>query len=146
MQLDYRSVLIVSLLAIMQLLVPLAASAQDAAQESRICLPLEAHQAILLDLRELQGDGSPDSGLRARVRLLGRQLVLQDTQLRDLALAKDLAVQAKDTIEGSLGAAVRGKREAEESRDAWHRSPVLWFAVGVVGALAVAIAVDKIQE
>jgi hypothetical protein len=142
-----RSALIASLLALVQLLAPLAARAQDPAPAPEVCLPLPAHQAILADLRELRGDGSPQStGLRGRVRLLDEKLELQADQLRDLALAKDLAVQAKDAIEGSLEAAVRGKREAEESRDAWYRSPVLWFSLGVVGSLAIAIAVDKIQE
>lgn len=142
-----RSALIVSLLAVVSALAAPRAWAQDAQTPAQgVCLPLEAHQAILADLRELRGDGSPNSGLRARVRLLDLKLELQADQLRDTALAKDLAVQAKEAIEESLEAAVRGKREAEEARDAWHRSPVLWLGIGVLGSLAVAIAVDKIQE
>ncbi len=45
---------------------------------------------------------------------------------------RDLAVEARDRLDGIVVAAVRRAREAEESRDAWWRSPVLWIVVGVV--------------
>jgi predicted RNase H-like nuclease len=127
-------------------LVPAVAAAQEAPSPGpEVCLPLDAHHAILLDLRELQGkDGK--GGLRQRVKLLDEKIVLQAEQLTDLTLAKDRAVQAKQAIQKSLVAAIRGQRKAEEARDAWYRSPVLWFGAGVVGALAIAVVVDKIQE
>jgi len=109
------------------------------AQDSDVCLPLEAHQAILADLRELRGDGAPGAGLRGRVGLLDTKLTLQTAQLADLRLAEGLAVQAKQAAMAALTAAVRGQREAEESRDAWYRAPTLWFGTGLVGALVIAI-------
>jgi hypothetical protein len=44
---------------------------------------------------------------------------------------------------------MRRAREAEESRDAWHRSRVLWFAVGFIVAGAIvaltAYALDSVS-
>ncbi len=113
-----------------------------------VCLPVKAHRAILADILELRGDpDKPEStGLRGRVGLLDTELGLQRAQVVDLRLAKDLAVQAKETAQGALTAAAAGQRRAEESRDAWYRAPALWLATGVLGSLVIALAVDKIQE
>lgn len=124
---------------------PATAHAQDPAE---VCLPEPAHRAILADLLELQGDPeNPDStGLRGRVKLQDVAINLHAAQVVDLGHARDLAVQAKEAAQKSLVAAIRGKREAEESRDAWYRAPALWLGVGVLGSLVIAITVDKIQE
>lgn len=136
--------LLTAVLVLHAALPPAAALAQDASQP--VCLPTEAHQAILADLRELRGDGSPESGLRGRVRLLDAKLTLQDDQMRDLALAKDLAIQEATGVRKALLSAERGRRQAEESRDAWYRSPTLWFVTGLLSAVAVAIAADRLTS
>ncbi len=119
------------------------------AQEDKlVCIELSVHRKIAADLLELRGD--PDkpksTGLRGRVALLVVQADLHAAQVVDLTLARDLAVQGKEVAAGALTAAVAGKRKAEADRDAWHRSPTLWLALGVVGALVIAVTVDKIQE
>lgn len=132
------------LAVVLTLWLPAVAAGQDA--NSDVCLPLEAHQAILADLRELRGDGSPGAGLRGRVGLLDEKLTLQTAQLADLRLAEGLAVQAKQAAMAALTAAVRGQREAEESRDAWYRSPTLWFGAGVLGSLVIAITAHEVSR
>lgn len=115
------------------------------AQEAdEICLPLETHRAILADLRELHGDGSSDSGLRAHVKLLDNKLMMQAEQMADLRLAERLAASAKDAASQALLAAERGRREAEEARDAWYRAPMLWFGVGIVGTVVTAAVVGAL--
>jgi hypothetical protein len=63
-----------------------------------------------------------------------------------LRTSLDLAVESRDQAVGAIEAAVRGRREAEESRDAWHRSRVLWFGLGFVAALAVTYGAVKLIE
>lgn len=119
-----------------------------AAEDKPVCIELSVHRRIAADLLELRGD--PDkpksTGLRGRVILLDKLEVKQKWQIADLKLAKGLAVSAKEVAQAAIAASVRGKREAEEERDAWHRSPTLWLAIGVFGALVIAVTVDKIQE
>lgn len=125
---------------LVSLLAPLPAQTQDKPEpEGQVCLPLLAHQNIIVDLRELKP-------CRKRVRLLEDKLQLQVEQIADLALAQGLAVQAQETATTALTAAVRGKREAEESRDAWHRSRALWLTVGFVAGIAMAIVAAKIVK
>lgn len=104
-----------------------------------LCLPVEAHQRILADLRELEA-------LRVRTDLYNQAMALRDDQIVDLKISRDLAVQAQEELRSSLDSLARAKREAEESRDAWYRDPTVWFAAGVLGSLVIAIAADKIQE
>lgn len=72
-----------------------------------------------------------------------RQLGLLEDRLRlsderDALRAREaaLATQEAEAASEALEAAVRGRREAEEALDAWHRHPALWFAVGVVVSVA----------
>ena len=133
-------------LAALLALQPALAAGQDATPQDEpaaapepICLPLEVHQRITADLREL-------AALRERMKLYDQAVQLRDEQISDLKQARDLSVQAQTELRGSLDAMAAQKREAEESRDAWHRNPTLWLVVGVVGSLVIAITVDKLQE
>jgi hypothetical protein len=62
----------------------------------------------------------------------------------------ELAEEAERRATDALGAAVRGRREAEEDRDAWHRSPLLWAGIGVVLAVVVEVTavwlLDEVSE
>lgn len=58
-----------------------------------------------------------------------------ELQERRVALAEEEA----DTATGVLEEAVRGRREAEETLNAWHRSRALWFAVGAVVIIVVQV-------
>lgn len=125
---------------LLALLSPLPAQAQDEPDKAgQICLPLLAHQNIIADLRELKP-------CRGRVKLLEDKLTLQADQIADLELAQGLAVQGQELATGALTAAVRGKREAEESRDAWHRSRALWLVVGVIAGIAITIVAAKVVK
>jgi hypothetical protein len=77
--------------------------------------------------------------LTQRVRLLDQRLTLSDERdalrTRQVALAGEEARIASDALE----AAVRGRREAEEARDAWYRHPALWFTVGVVATVVLQV-------
>ncbi len=99
-----------------------------------IWMPSTAHRLILADLREI-----PEQ--RRRVKLLEEKLSLQTGNLKDLRLAVAVATEARKEAVGALGAAVRGKREAEEDRDSWLRSPVLWAGIGLAGGIAITVAV-----
>jgi hypothetical protein len=55
---------------------------------------------------------------------------------RLLALAEQGEMRASD----ALDRAVFSRQAAEQQRDAWHRSPALWFACGVVVATFAAAA------
>ena len=107
--------------------------------ETGIWLGLTAHQGILADLKELRIR-------RTEVELLAQKAAIRDAQLTDLRLAEALASKAQETSAKALSAAVRGKREAEEARDAWHRSPMLWTGVGVVLTLATVFATAQIAK
>lgn len=78
--------------------------------------------------------------------LLEQRLSIADErhglQERATALAREEAAEAR----GQLETALRRAREAEESRDAWYRSPTLWFVVGVVVTSAAAVALAAITR
>ena len=107
--------------------------------EQGIWFSLETHRLILADLRELPA-------LRSRVTLLDSKLALQAAQIADFRASVELAVQSRDQAVGALEEAVRRRREAEENRDAWHRSRVLWFGVGFVAALALTYGAVRAVE
>jgi hypothetical protein len=67
-----------------------------------------------------------------RVSLLAQRLQLSDERHQLMQRQVELANQATEAAEGALEAAVRGRRQAEEERDAWYRHPLLWVVVGVV--------------
>ena len=123
----------------------LPAIAQDAPQGAEVVrdgvegvwLPKAAHRLILGDLRVCREQGT-------RIKLLEQKLSLQSANMNDLRIANALAVQAKNEAMGALGAAVAGKRKAEADRDAWHRSRLLWAGIGVVGGVAVTIAITAL--
>jgi hypothetical protein len=66
------------------------------------------------------------------VRLLEERLSLSDRRDELRVFQVELAEKEAQTAAEALETAVRGRREAEESLGAWHRSRVLWFTVGVV--------------
>jgi len=82
-------------------------------------------RCILADLEELPH-------VRVRVTLLEERLTLRDEQVERLRRAVGLAAEEAQTAADALETAVRLRREAEDSARVWWRSPVLWFAVGVV--------------
>lgn len=85
-----------------------------------------------------------------RYRLLVRDLELRinasDALVDIVTEAGRVADEAREHAEEALQAAVRGRREAEEARDAWHRSRALWFAVGVVVSVAAGVGLAYIVD
>lgn len=104
-----------------------------------VWLPEAAHRLVLADLKELPLQ-------RKRVKLLEKELRLKDANLTDLRIGNAIVAQAKNEAKAALGAAVRGKREAEADRDAWHRARLLWAGIGVVGGIVIMVAVAKLME
>lgn len=76
-----------------------------------------------------------------RVRLLEQRIAVHLSVADHLTEAELLSRQIADQAGGALEAAERGRRQAEEDRDAWYRSPALWAGIGGVVVAAVAVAV-----
>lgn len=91
-------------------------------------------------VRCLLGDVEELRLLRDRVGLMDERLTLRDDQLRLSREALALGRAAEERATGALEAAVRRARQAEEDRDAWWRSPVLWFTVGAVLTIGLEVA------
>lgn len=87
--------------------------------------PMPIARLMLCEVRELR--------LRRReVTLTTGEISLWEQRVEFTERQRDLAVEARDHLEGVVVAATRRAREAEESRDAWWRSPILWVVVGVI--------------
>lgn len=74
--------------------------------------------------------------LSLQVQLLEQRREASDVLRDSLERRGDLAVQEAETAREGLQAARRALNRAEEDRDAWWRSPILWFVVGAVVAVA----------
>jgi len=74
--------------------------------------------------------------------LVDQELALWGQRVDNLHEQIGLMTQARTALETAIAAAERRARDAEAERDAWYRSPFLWFALGGVAAAAlVALAV-----
>jgi len=93
--------------------------------------PMPTARLMLCEVRELR--------LRRRgAELDARELGLWERRVELGQERLQLAVEARDELESVLEASERRARSAEEALNDWTRSPVLWFAVGVVAAVLVA--------
>lgn len=70
-----------------------------------------------------------------RIKLLDKKLKLQTEQLDLEKEAREIAAQEADIATGHLEAAERGRRQAEEDRDHWSRSRLLWVGVGATAVI-----------
>jgi len=104
-----------------------------------IWLPLESHRLVLADLKAL-------AETRTRVRLLEDKLVLREQQAVDLRAAADASEGMAKAATATLSASERRVREVEAERDAWHRAPLLWLGVGLVGGLGLALVAAKLAQ
>jgi len=100
--------------------------------EAGVWFRLDVARCLLGDVTELRL-------VRERVGLLDARLEIREEQITLTREALDLGRRAEERATGALEAAVRGRREAEEERDAWWRSPILWFAVGAVVTVALEV-------
>lgn len=84
--------------------------------------------------------------LISRVGLLEERLEASNDVIRLQKESVSLANKSRESAENSLGAAIKGKRLAEERLDHWTRSPYLWLGIGVIvtiGIMAGSAAVLK---
>lgn len=94
--------------------------------------PSPIARLMLCEVRELR--------IRRReVALDVRELRLWEQRVAFTERQRDLAVEARDTLEGVVEAAERRAREAESEAEAWYRSPILWVVVGIVVGAGVVI-------
>lgn len=93
--------------------------------------PMPTARLVLCEVRELRLR-------RASSALDARELSLWEARVELGQERLQLAVDARDELESVLEASERRARSAEEALNDWTRSPVLWFAVGVVAAVLVA--------
>jgi hypothetical protein len=72
-----------------------------------------------------------------RVSLFEERLTLTHERQELTQRQIQLAQEGEERAVGALENSERGRRQAEEDRDAWYRHPALWFVVGgvVVGAI-----------
>lgn len=109
------------------------------AEDDVVHFPRTTSDCMLARLRLLPEAMRWIDGLEDRIERDDVRIELRD---REVALAAQQAEVATENLETAL----RRAREAEESRDAWHRSPILWFIVGaVVTAGVVALAAYAIN-
>jgi hypothetical protein len=87
--------------------------------------------------REMLADLSELPLVRTRVQLLEGRLEIRDDQITSLRSVIELSQAAEERAVNALDEAVQARRAAEDARDAWYRSPVLWTSVGMIiaGAL-----------
>ena len=105
--------------------------------------PRETARCMLGRLAQLQ-DAVP------YFRLLEQRLELGDGRDTLQNRRVEFAVAQARVASDALAVAVRHVREAERAKDAWHRSPFLWMAVGAVLAAGVfaltAYALDSVRN
>lgn len=93
--------------------------------------PMPTARLMLCEVRELRVR-------RREVALSDAEITLWERRVSGFEERLQLAVQARNELATVLEAAERRAREAtEHAEDPW-RSPVLWFAVGVLAAVLLA--------
>jgi len=87
--------------------------------------------------REMLADLTELPLVRTRVQLLEGRLEIRDDQISSLRSVVELSQAAEERAVNALDEAVQARRAAEDARDAWYRSPILWTSVGMIiaGAL-----------
>lgn len=92
--------------------------------------PMATARLVLCEVRELRLR-------REEVRILAETQDVWALRVRLLEEQVGLAVEARNELGDVVGAAERRARDAEERASAWYRHPGLWFALGVVGTVAI---------
>lgn len=89
--------------------------------------------AQIEELRELRVTADAQDSL---ILNKNERLSIKDQRILQVQEALVLAETGEARMVSVVTAAVRGQREAEEARDAWHRSPTLWFSAGAAMVIA----------
>lgn len=76
-----------------------------------------------------------------RVGLLEERLGIRDEQIERVRRIARLSAEAEERAVEALELSEVRRAEALERLDAWHRSPGLWLAIGIVGTTIVVVAV-----
>jgi len=102
--------------------------------------PEDIARANQADIEELHRLRVVSERQTAKIEM-NRERIANMLEILELVRAeREFAVDA-------LEEAVRGRRAAEEAKDAWYRSPELWSAVGaVVGVALVLVAAELVPE
>jgi len=97
-------------------------------------------QRVLRDLQTAKLTIDLQTLYERKIELLDEEIAASQ---RLLALAEQGEMRASD----ALDRAVFARLEVEKQRDAWHRSPALWFGVGAaLSALAVAAGAYALSQ
>jgi hypothetical protein len=75
------------------------------------------------------------------VQLLEQRLKLTDERLKLEMRRAALAIEAEEVASGALEAAIRARRQAEEKRDAWYRTPGFLVSMGALGIVVVEVLI-----
>ena len=119
--------------------------AQDCAPEVTLRRAEVVHQGnpgIWFDVRVARcmvGDLETLPLYRDRVRLLDEQLEIRSEQVDALREAVQAATEAGRRLDATLMQAESAAAQARAALHAWHRSPWLWFAIGAVSVIAIAV-------
>lgn len=108
--------------------------------------PMPTSRLMLCEVQELRLR-------RQELSLAEQQLELHRDQAVLLREQVDLAVEAEGRLEGVVTAAERrakdaelAQEKAEDELDAWHRSPFLWFGVGIVTTIVLEVAAVMVLD
>lgn len=96
------------------------------------------------DMRCLLGSLELTPLLQQRVGLLEAQLEIADARHARMLEATELGTRTLVNYEAALESTTRRALEAEDSADAWYRSPFLWFGVGAIAAAVASVAVVSV--
>lgn len=103
-------------------------------------MPEEMSRSIQADIEELQR-------LRVVLERQSAKIEMNRERIANMLEILELVRAEREFAVNALDEAIKGRREAEEARDAWYRSPELWSAVGaVVGVTLVLVAAELVPE
>lgn len=84
--------------------------------------------------------------LRFQIEKLEAQVAIEKRRAEMFKEAADLRAQALEASEKLVDRTLETSAKVQDNANAWYRSPVLWFAVGVVVTSAAVIGIAKAGE
>lgn len=134
----------ITVISFLLLSIPPSAQAADSKKlvvegEEGIWFPVESGRKLFKDVSDLKLQ-------KEKNKQLVKKLSIMDL---NLSLFKDNLLLEKEVTKRALESARESEKRANAAEDklnAWHRSPVIWFAVGVLVAAATTVTVTLVVD